>query len=185
MTIVDAEQSALNSLVTPSRPMGAVAVTYLRVSTKEQAERGGTDEGFSIPAQRDANHRKADDLGATIVEEFVDAGESARKADRPDLMRMIKYVAKHKVDYCIVHKVDRLARNRADDVAIHLALRDAGVMLVSATENIDETPSGMLLHGIMSTIAEFYSRNLATETVKGLSQKAASGGTVTKPGSTD
>lgn len=180
MTIVDAEQSALNSLVTPSHPMGAVAITYLRVSTKEQAERGGTDEGFSIPAQRDANHRKADDLGATIVEEFVDAGESARKADRPDLMRMIKYVTKHKVDYCIVHKVDRLARNRADDVAIHLALRDAGVMLVSATENIDETPSGMLLHGIMSTIAEFYSRNLATETVKGLSQKAASGGTVTK-----
>src|SRR5690625_6124612 len=100
--------------------MGAVAVTYLRVSTKEQAERGGTDEGFSIPAQRDANHRKADDLGATIVEEFGDAGESARKADRPDLMRRIKYVAKHKVDYCIVRKVDRLARNRADDVAIHL-----------------------------------------------------------------
>lgn len=32
----------------------------------------------------------------------------------------------------------------------------------------------------MSAIAEFCSRNLATETVKGLSQKAASGGTVAK-----
>lgn len=95
-------------------------------------------------------------------------------------MRMIQYVAKHKTNYCIVHKVDRLARNRADDVTIHLALKDAGVTLVSATENIDETPSGMLLHGIMSSIAEFYSRNLATEVVKGLSQKAAQGGTVTK-----
>jgi hypothetical protein len=51
-------------------------------------------------------------------------------------------------------------------------LKEAGVMLVSATENIDETPSGMLLHGIMSTIAEFYSRNLATEVVKGMNQKA-------------
>ena len=38
----------------------------------------------------------------------------------------------------------------------------------------------MLLHGIMSSIAEFYSRNLATEVVKGLSQKAAQGGTVSK-----
>jgi site-specific DNA recombinase len=95
-------------------------------------------------------------------------------------MRMIQYVTKHKTNYCIVHKVDRLARNRADDVTIHLALKDAGVTLVSATENIDETPSGMLLHGIMSSIAEFYSRNLATEVVKGLSQKAAQGGTVTK-----
>lgn len=124
--------------------------------------------------------RKAEQLGATVVEEFVDAGESARKADRPELMRTIKYVAEHQVNYCIVHKVDRLARNRADDVTIHLALRDAGVMLVSASENIDETPSGMLLHGIMSSIAEFYSRNLATETVKGLSQKAAQGGTTNK-----
>ena len=171
-------RAAVDDLVRPSLPSGgAIAVSCLRVSTKEQAEKGGTEEGYSIPAQREENRRKAEQLGATVIEEFVDAGESARKADRPELIRMIKYVAEHQVNYCIVHKVDRLARNRADDVAIHLALRDAGVMLVSASENIDETPSGMLLHGIMSSIAEFYSRNLATETVKGLTQKAAQGGT--------
>ncbi len=154
-----------------------LAVSYLRVSTKEQASKGGRDEGFSIPAQREANLRKARELNAIIVEEFVDAGESARKADRPDLVRMIEYVKANHVAYCIVHKVDRLARNRADDVSIHLALKEAGVMLVSATENIDETPSGMLLHGIMSTIAEFYSRNLASEVAKGMNQKARTGGT--------
>ncbi|BAK36806.1 hypothetical protein MLP_37920 [Microlunatus phosphovorus NM-1] len=84
----------------------------------------------------------ADQIGATIVAEFVGAGESARKADRPELMRMIRYVTEHQVNYCIVHKVDRLARNRADDVTIHLALRDAGVMLVSASENIDRRLRG-------------------------------------------
>ncbi|WP_183665293.1 recombinase family protein [Neomicrococcus aestuarii] len=83
----------------------------------------------------------------------------------------------HQVSYCIVHKVDRLARNRVDDVEIHRRLVEAGVTLVSATENIDETPSGMLLHGIMSTIAEFYSRNLATEVAKGMNQEAIGGGT--------
>lgn len=88
MTIVD-DASAVNSLVAPNPPGEAIAVSYLRVSTKEQAEKGGTDEGYSIPAQREANQRKAEQMGATIVEEFVDAGESARKADRPDLMRMI------------------------------------------------------------------------------------------------
>ena len=41
-----------------------LAVSYLRVSTREQAERGCTEEGFSIPAQREANARKADELGA-------------------------------------------------------------------------------------------------------------------------
>ena len=164
------------SLIDPPKT-AAAAVSYLRVSTREQAEKGGTDEGFSIPAQREATRRKAEQLGAAIVEEFVDAGASAKSSDRPELMRMIQYVKANKVAYCIVHKVDRLARNRADDVSIHLALQQCGVMLVSASENIDETPSGMLLHGIMSTIAEFYSRNLATEVAKGMNQKAIGGGT--------
>lgn len=154
-----------------------LAVSYLRVSTREQAERGGTDEGFSIPAQRDANRRKADELGARIVREFVDAGESARSADRDGLQEMLAFIAATRVQFCIVHKLDRLARNRADDVAIHQALLSAGVTLVSATESIDQTPSGMLVHGIMSSIAEFYSRNLATEVTKGLTQKLAQGGT--------
>ena len=154
-----------------------LAVSYLRVSTREQAERGGTEEGFSIPAQREANSRKADELGARVVREFIDAGESARSADRDGLQDMLAFIAATRVTFCIVHKLDRLARNRADDVKIHEALLAAGVTLVSATESIDQTPSGMLVHGIMSSIAEFYSRNLATEVTKGLSQKVAQGGT--------
>ena len=43
------------------------AVSYLRVSTRGQAERGGgNDEGFSIPAQREANKKKALSMGAII-----------------------------------------------------------------------------------------------------------------------
>ncbi len=154
-----------------------LAVSYLRVSTREQAERGGTEEGFSIPAQREANQRKAEELGARVVREFVDAGESARSADRDGLQDMLAFITATRVQFCIVHKLDRLARNRADDVKIHEALINAGVTLVSATESIDQTPSGMLVHGIMSSIAEFYSRNLATEVTKGLTQKLAQGGT--------
>jgi site-specific DNA recombinase len=155
----------------------STAVIYLRVSTKEQATRGGEAEGFSIPAQREACRRKAAALGAVVVEEFVDRGESARSARRPELQRMLAYIADNPVGFCIVHKVDRLARNRVDDVEINVALTQSGVTLVSCSENIDETPSGILLHGIMSSIAEFYSRNLAAEVNKGLIQKAKNGGT--------
>jgi site-specific DNA recombinase len=158
-------------------PEGATAVIYLRVSSKEQAEKGGEAEGFSIPAQREGCKRKAASLKTAVVEEFVERGESAKTADRPELQRMLAYVAEHPVRYVVVHKVDRLARNRADDVAINLALQQAGVELVSVSENIDQTPSGLLLHGIMSSIAEFYSRNLATEVIKGSTQKAKRGGT--------
>jgi site-specific DNA recombinase len=156
----------------------AQAVSYLRVSTKEQAEKDGNSEGYSIPAQREANRRKASSMGAVVVREFVDRGESARSANRPQLQKMLAFiVANPEIEYVIVHKVDRLARNRMDDVEINLVLKKAGVSLVSATENIDETPSGLLLHGIMSSIAEFYSQNLATEVVKGMSQKVRTGGT--------
>jgi DNA invertase Pin-like site-specific DNA recombinase len=117
-----------------------LAVSYLRVSTKEQATKGGSAEGFSIPAQREANSRKATDIGARIVREFVDAGESARSADRDELQAMLAYIKTHKVDHVIVHKVDRLARNRRDDVKILEALAASGVSLISATEAIDQTP---------------------------------------------
>ena len=170
-------------------PAGALfapraAISYLRVSTRGQAERGGgeADEGFSIPAQREANKKKAASMGAIIIKEFVDRGTSAKSADRKDLQAMLDYIRDYKgqIDYVIVHKVDRLARNREDDTDITRVLRQHGVRLVSTMESIDETPSGMLLHGIMSSIAEFYSRNLATEVLKGMTEKAKKGGTVSK-----
>ena len=58
------------------------AVIYLRVSTKDQAERGGEAEGFSIPAQREACSARPSS-SAPVVAEFVDAGESARSAAGP------------------------------------------------------------------------------------------------------
>ncbi len=154
------------------------AVVYLRVSTAAQADRDYNAEGFSIPAQREACLRTAEQLSATVVDEYVDRGESARSSARPALQAMLSRIRLAKdIDYVIVHKVDRLARSREDDVAIGLSLRQAGAALVSATENIDDTPSGKLMHGIMATIAEFYSANLANEARKGMRQKAKSGGT--------
>lgn len=42
--------AAMSATLTPKR-----AVSYIRVSTREQAQRGGAEEGFSLPAQREAN----------------------------------------------------------------------------------------------------------------------------------
>jgi site-specific DNA recombinase len=153
------------------------AFLYLRVSTKEQARGGGSAEGYSIPAQRQASYDKARALGAVIVTEYVDAGESAKTAHRPDLQRMLADIRKQRPDYVIVHKIDRLARNRADDIAINLQLQRYGARLISCTENIDDTPQGKLLYGLLAEIAQFYSGNLAQEVLKGLTRKAQEGGT--------
>lgn len=132
------------------------AVIYLRVSTEKQAGRDRDPEGYSISAQREACIRKAVSLGYEVVDEYVDRGESARSAQRPALQDMLNRVTDRRdIAALIVHKLDRLSRSRIDDVAINVALQEAGVALISVSENIDETPSGMLLHGIMSSIAEF------------------------------
>src|SRR4051794_2017770 len=122
------------------------ALIYLRVSTAEQAHGAGSTEGYSIPAQRDACQRKAAELGAEVVAVFPDRGASARSADRPQLQAMLAYLAQQGgIDYVIVHKIDRLARNRADDVEIQIAIERAGAQLVSVSESVDKTPSGKLV----------------------------------------
>ncbi len=148
------------------------AVIYLRVSTKEQAE-----EGYSIPAQAEACRRFVVDQGWELADEYVDRGESARTADRPQLQAMLAYLADDpSIEVLVVHKLDRLARNLEDHAAIRAALRKAGVHLHSVTESLEDSASGKLVEGILASIAEFYSANLGQEIRKGMDQKAAQGG---------
>jgi DNA invertase Pin-like site-specific DNA recombinase len=148
------------------------AVIYLRVSTKEQAE-----EGYSIPAQAETCRRFIAEKGWELADEYIDRGESARTADRPQLRAMLARVAEDRnVDCLVVHKLDRLARNLEDHAAVRAALRKAGVQLHSVTESLEDSASGKLVEGILASIAEFYSANLGQEIRKGMDQKAAQGG---------
>jgi len=125
---------------------GVRCVIYLRVSTSEQAEGDLTEEGFSIPAQREACLRHISELGGGLVDEYSDRGESARSADRPQLQAMLRRITEDRdVDAVVVHKIDRLARNIEHHVAIRSVLRRCGVVLVSVTEKLEETASGRLV----------------------------------------
>ncbi len=153
------------------------AVIYLRVSTEEQARVGGTAEGYSIPYQRDACHRKADALGLAVVEEYVDAGHSAKSANRPQLQRMLRELRERGVGWVIVHKIDRLARNTRDDHKINDAITAAGARLLSVVDLIDDSPQGKFNYTIQAGLAQLYTDNLAIEVMKGLSKKAQAVGT--------
>ena len=157
------------------------AILYLRVSDLSQVNTDFTEDGLSLAAQRDDCLRKAELVepgGADVVEEFVERGESGRSANRTELKRMLQYLKDHPdIAYVIVHKLDRLARVVEDAVVIRIAIKKAGATLVSATENIDDTPHGRLVTNIMTDVASFYSDNLAAEALKGMRQKAKLGGT--------
>ena len=70
---------------------------------------------------------------------FVGRGASAKSAARSQPQAMLEYVKENanRVDYVVVHKVDRLARNHDDDSDIMRTLRECGVQPVSASESID------------------------------------------------
>jgi site-specific DNA recombinase len=164
----------------PTQAAGIAAV-YARVSSTGQLGRDGDEDGYSIPAQTAACERKAGDMGLSLAKVYIERAESARSDDRPVLQYMMSELVSLGVTHLIVHKVDRLARNRLDDATLYERLVAAGITLVSASENIDATPAGRLMHGMLATFAEYYSNNLATEIKKGLGQKHKLGGTPFKP----
>lgn len=155
------------------------AVIYLRVSTQRQADTGYDENGFSINEQQEVCEAKAAQLDAEVVELYVDKAESARYADRPELIRMMERIKTFKdVDYVIVHKLDRFSRDRFDEAMLQFELRKAGVKFISATENINgDTPGDRALHGFLAVFADYYSANLGHEIKKGLRQKFKAGGT--------
>lgn len=166
--------------VTPTATTKRAAI-YLRVSTPRQARKNNEAEGYSIPQQREYCQRRARELGAEIVHEYVDAGESARGSDREGLQAMLADMqsgdADRGFDYIIVHKLDRLIRDRADDMALLIAMKKARTELVSVSEAVDASPAGQLLQGVMASINQYYSDNLSLEAKKGMAQKARNGGT--------
>jgi DNA invertase Pin-like site-specific DNA recombinase len=157
------------------------AVIYARVSSTGQLGRDGDEDGYSIPAQVKACEAEAASRGARVAKVYIERAESAKTDDRPVLQQVLRELPGHAAKYLIVHKVDRLARNRRDDANLYERLVGMGVKLVSASENIDETPAGQLMHGMLATFAEYYSNNLSTEIMKGLRRKHETGGTPHKP----
>ncbi|HSZ13115.1 MAG TPA: recombinase family protein [Solirubrobacteraceae bacterium] len=165
----------------PETEPAEAAAIYVRVSSTGQLGRDGDEDGYSIPAQVEACEKEAASRGAVVAKVYIERAESAKSDDRPVLQYMLRELPSLGVKYLIVHKVDRLARNRLDDATLYQKLVGMGIKLVSASENIDETPAGQLMHGMLATFAEYYSNNLATEIMKGLRRKHEQGGTPFKP----
>lgn len=130
--------------------MMKTAVIYTRVSTAEQA-----DLGTSLSTQEQACRQWCEARGFAVTKVFSDAGESAKTADRPQLLALISWCGKHKPAVCVVWKFDRWARNSTDHAVAAAAIAKHGSRLVSATEAAADDPAGRLLQTILAGIAQF------------------------------
>ena len=108
-------------------------VSYLRVSTAEQAQ-----EGVSLDAQesRLRAYAEAHDLDLVAVES--DAGVSGKRmANRPALQRALSVLKAGDADGLVVLKLDRLSRSIKDVITLVERSEREGWRLVSLAEHLD------------------------------------------------
>jgi len=144
------------------------AVIYARYSSHGQTEQ-------SIEGQLRDNYAWAKQQGVTVVGEYIDRALSGTKDQRPDFQRMIEDAAKHQFEMVIVWKLDRFARNRYDSAIYKAKLKKHGVRVVSVKENITDSPEGIILEGLLESMAEYYSANLSQNVRRGLRESIAKG----------
>jgi DNA invertase Pin-like site-specific DNA recombinase len=128
------------------------AVIYCRVSTKEQAE-----EGNSLNSQLRLCKEYAIKNHYEVVAEFIEQGESAKTADRPQLQQLLSFcsVKKNGIDAVIAYKIDRISRNTDDYSQIRLLLKRYKVEIKSTTEYFEDTPAGRFMENIIANVAQF------------------------------
>ena len=78
-------------------------------------------------------------------------------------------------DVILVWKFSRFTRKREHAVAFKSQLRRKGIRVVSITEQAEDNATGRLLEGIIESVDEYYSENLAQEVVRGMREAASRG----------
>ena len=146
-------------------------IIYCRVSSKEQIE------GTSLETQEQACREYARSKNIKILKIFVERGESAKFADRTQLLELIDFSKenKGKINVLLVWKVDRFSRNVGDHFNIKAVLMKYGVRIVSVTEPIDSNPEGKLMETILAGFAQFDNDIRAMRTVQGMRRKLQEG----------
>ncbi|EOS54432.1 hypothetical protein C814_03413 [Anaerotruncus sp. G3(2012)] len=144
------------------------AVIYARYSSHGQTEQ-------SIEGQLRDCYAYAQREGYVVIHEYVDRALTGRSDDRPDFQRMISDAPKGQFSAVIVWKLDRFARNRFDSANYKHRLKKSGVRVVSATEHISDDPEGIMLEGMLESLAEYYSANLSKHVKRGQRESAIKG----------
>ena len=144
----------------------AKAAFYGRFSSNNQREE-------SIDAQLRATQEFAERNGYEIVATYSDRAKSGTNSSkRVEFLKMIKDAENGLFDVVIVHKLDRFSRDKYDSALYKRKLKQCGVRLISVTEQLNDSPESVILESVIEGMAEYYSKNLARETMKGLMENS-------------
>jgi DNA invertase Pin-like site-specific DNA recombinase len=144
------------------------AVIYARYSSDKQTEQ-------SIEGQLHVCREYAERNDIVIVDTYIDRAMSGTNDNRADFQRMIKDSSKRAWDLVLVYKLDRFSRNKYETAMHKKTLKDNGIKLISAMENIPDTPEGIILESLLEGMAEYYSAELSQKVTRGMRETRAKG----------
>ena len=144
------------------------AVAYLRYSSDSQTEQ-------SIEGQLRVCQDYAARNDIVIVDTYIDRAMTGTNDNRRDFQRMLRDSAKRAWDYVLVYKLDRFSRNKYEMAMHKRTLRDNGVKILSAMENIPDTPEGIILESLLEGMAEYYSAELSQKVRRGMNESRQKG----------
>lgn len=140
-------------------------VIYARYSSHSQTEQ-------SIEGQLQTCYEYVKQNGHTVVGEYIDRAQSGTTDSRAEFQRMLADSDKHTFEGVLVYQLDRFARNRYDSAINKAKLKKNGVRVISARENISEDASGILVEGVLESMAEYYSAELSQKIRRGMTINA-------------
>lgn len=140
-------------------------VIYARFSSHSQTEQ-------SIEGQLKVCYEYAEANHYTVVGEYIDRAISGTTDNRAEFQRMISDSDKHTFEGVLVYQLDRFARNRYDSAINKAKLKKNGVRVLSAKENIADDASGILVEGVLESMAEYYSVELSQKIHRGMAINA-------------
>lgn len=142
------------------------AICYYRFSSHAQNE-------ASIDQQKEQAQLYAQGHDLKIIKEYVDRAITGTSDERPAFQQMLVEVKKLKPAVLILWKIDRLGRDRYTLANAKSAIRKAGCSIQYVAEQIPtDTPEGILLEGMMESLAEFYSAQLRQNVMRGMEHNA-------------
>lgn len=75
----------------------------------------------------------------------------------------------------MVYKLDRFSRNKFEATIHKKTLRDNGVKVLSAMENIPDTPEGIILESLLEGMNQYYSAELSQKVKRGMRETRLKG----------
>ena len=144
------------------------AVIYARYSSERQTEQ-------SIEGQLRVCREYAERNNLVVLSEYIDRATTGTNDNRNSFQQMIKDSNKKIWDYVLVYKLDRFSRNKYETAMHRKTLKDNGVKLLSAMENIPDTPEGIILESLLEGMAEYYSVELSQKVKRGMRETRLKG----------